>query len=200
MIILPLTVEFKGARDYIQGGDIHDAVLAALSAASIPVATFRLKIGRFAGAALELHLSESAEEARSRPAGCVADIVVGPGARAGWVVESGQPVVGRRDFPEELIVARSRIDGDGVSMLGDPGFSPIEVVIAITKHLHQQIRPQPQRRWIFTGIDLRRPLADSDRPHLAVILRQTLGTHLTRSILTSGDEELGSIFFSAVDR
>lgn len=117
----------------------------------------------------------------------------------GWLVETDDEITQRLPYPEEEITVHSRVDeGHSVMMLDRVPYRPIEILVAITKHLHYRSYPETSGKWVFTRLDLDRFLVDEDGGQLAVSLQKSIGTRLTQSEIRSGDAKIGKIYFSMV--
>jgi hypothetical protein len=120
-----------------------------------------------------------------------------PGGRVrGWLQGSTRPVLRRESFDEDMIRTASRLTGERIALLRDPGCSPIEAAVALTKFLHNAVLPMPGRKWLFTRLDFARPLRAGDLTGMDVALRSNIHGRVTRSDLSSADGALGSIYFS----
>jgi len=196
-----LDISFKGDRRYLHGTDVYDASLAALRAC-YPDSGGRVRYSfhAIARSALELHCGK-AGEIGERPDGCVAEIHFGDARSmvSGWIVETGRTVEGRVPYDEEAVGAACELDGKRIVMRAPSGHRPIEIAIAMTKRLHYALFPPEAGRWMFTRLDIARPLQDSDPDGMEIALKNRLGARLTKSDLRSGDAALGSIYFSLVD-
>ena len=199
--VVPLQLCFKGERDYLQGADIYQGVVDAIrNELREPAGGIRMAIRRFFARQPDLLWMDS-PEASARPQQAVVDYTVDLPARrsGGWLVESGRPVECRLPFDEARIALQCVFSDRTVEVTGELGFLPIEVVVAMTKQLHQRKLPSPAGRWIFTRIDLRRLLRQSDAAALSVTLEENLHNRLTRSSIVAGGEAIGSIYFSLIE-
>lgn len=196
--VVPLRLCFKGERDYLQGADIYQAVVEAIrSELREPVGGIRMAIRRFFARQPDLLWADS-PELSARPGDAVVDYTVElpPRRPGGWLVESARPVECRLPFDEARIAMQCAFSDRTVEVMGELGFLPIEVVVAMTKQLHQRKLPAAAGRWIFTRIDLRRLLRQPDASALSVTLEENLHNRLTRSSIVAGGEAIGSIYFS----
>ena len=196
----PLALCFKGERDYLQGGDLVEAVSGvARRELGSRVARFQVAVHRFFRAQPDLHWGMT-NDARgfARPAAAGADFTVladGP-ALCGWLSESTRAVDRRVPFDEPGIAARCKIDGDAIALRAQTGFLPIEVAVSMTKALHNARLPADSGRWIFTKLDLQRLLQPRDGADLAVELKGNLHGRLTKSEIRAAGQPIGWIYFS----
>ncbi len=191
---------FKGSRDYLHGTDVYDAV-AALSRAQLGtgVCHLRLAIHKFFRNQPELVWGTGALPAK-RPANAVAEFsAIGEAKVAGWLTETGNAVTCRIAYDEEAIAACCRLAGDGITAWREPPGRPVEVLVAMTKQLHQFLYPVSRgARWIFTRLDLNRLLEHDDPPQFSLRLVDNLHGRITRTEIKSGVQTIGYIFFSLV--
>ena len=195
--VVPMDLGFKGTRDYLHGTDLYDGTLQALQRVASGFAHGRLRmvIHEFARRQCDLVYATGAAPC-PRPEAARAEFWLSGGVSA-WLTESARPVTRRRPYPEHEITAGSRIDGTTIHAGGAPSFSPVEVLVTLTKELHLALRGR-DRRWAFTRLELERPLEDTDVASLQIELLQALGNRLTRCVVRIAREPLGHIFFSAV--
>ncbi|OGX06025.1 MAG: hypothetical protein A3G87_08425 [Omnitrophica bacterium RIFCSPLOWO2_12_FULL_50_11] len=112
--------------------------------------------------------------------------------------ESGEPVC-RYPYDEESIIALCRIDQSGrsISLEGETDFTPIEVVVAMTKALHQALYPDAPGKWVFCRWESEHWPITIPASGLSVMLSKTLGSRLTKSAVAVGGERIGWVYFSA---
>lgn len=194
---VPMDLGFKGTRDYLHGTDLYDGTMQALRRVAPDFAHGRVKmvIHEFARRQCDLVYATGAAPC-PRPEGARVEFSLSGGVSA-WLAETARPVTRRRPYPEHEIAAGSRIDGSTIHAGGAPSFSPIEVLVTLTKELHLALRGR-HRRWAFTRLELERPLEEADVAGLQIELLQALGNRLTRCAVRGAREPLGHIFFSAV--
>jgi hypothetical protein len=196
-----LDIRFKGDRRYLHGTDVYDASMAALCAC-FPGTDGRVRYSfhAIARTALELRCGK-AGTIGARPEPCAAEIHVGDGAAmvSGWIVETGRAVAGRMPYDEDAIGAASALEGPRITMLKSTGHRPIEIAIAMTKRLHYALFPPPAGKWMFTRLDIARPLVPGDADGIEIAHKNRLGARLSRSDLKVRGGSLGSIYFSLVD-
>jgi hypothetical protein len=192
-----MDLKFKGARDYLHGTDIYDGTMQVLQRIAPEFAHGRLRmvIHEFAHRQCDLVCTTGAVPC-PRPDDARIEFWLSGGVSA-WLTETSRPVTRRQPYPEDEIVAVSKIDGQTIQACGVPPFSPIEMIVTLTKELHLALRGR-NKRWAFTRLELERPLAAGDPVGLRIELLQSLGNRLTRCAVRSAGEPLGHIFFSAV--
>lgn len=74
----------------------------------------------------------------------------------------------------------------------------IETIVAMTKHLHQQLYPDIIGKWVFTRIDLT-SFYDVQKD-ITITLQHNMNNKLTKSDIMLSNNKIGDIFFSLVQR
>ena len=191
----PVQFRFKGTRDYVQGPDLFNALVAIHRPEALRNIRFTVH-GFVRNAHCEMF------HARSREAlADLADVK----ARASfdrdgvpqWVVlkESSTPgPVQRTDYDEARVVDRCEIRERSAVLMGASPYTFIETIVSMNKHLHQSVFPDAVGKWIFTGIDLGRGCAA--REDLALRLGSDPNVRLTRAQIVHQGQPIGSLFFS----
>lgn len=190
---------YKGGRDYVHGTSMYDC-LAGYISEHLPDrsgAGFHMVIHGFSSNRCDfVYTLDSGPMAR--PDHGSVEISTSSGIH-GWLVETNDEITERLPYPEEEITAQCRMDGDrSVRMLCEVPYSPIEVLVAITKHLHCRLYPGATGKWVFSRLDLDRFLNEDDGGQLGVDIRKSIGTRLTQSDVFSGEAKIGEIYFSMV--
>lgn len=196
---VPLELGYKGTRDYLHGTDMYNAIMEYLDRVApryLP-SPLKMVIHDFSRNQCDMLYSIGAERC-PRPENARLEFYLSDNV-SGWLRETDRLVLARRPYPEDEIVANSRIEGQAIFAAADAAcsFSAIEVLVSLTKRLHLIVR-SGSARWAFTRLELQRPLQDGDSGRFQVELLQTLGNRLTKSAVRVGNVPLGHIFFSAV--
>lgn len=190
---------FKGARTYLHGTDLVPAAVEALGAMRDPSdARLQVAFHGFARTACRFNLFPDPSDTR-RPDDAIAQVVATWPDKAkmiGWFVETGKPVLRRISFDEDAIAARATMRGEAISIAAPPDNTAIELTVAMTKRLHYRLFPINEGRWVFSRLDLLRPLSEGDRKGLCIALSHRLGNRLTRSAVLSHGQGIGDIYFS----
>lgn len=198
--VIPLVLSYKGSRNYLQGGDLYNAIASSFSQLyQGDSKTIQLLFHRFARQQCDLYIV-GAEEGILRPEECVCDGTVEgkSGKWIFWLLETGRPVTGRQPFDEDGISRNAIVSDKQVSLEERLEYSPIEIVVALTKHLHNLLYPLAGQRWIFSKLELSRLLAPEDNHRVRVKLLTNLHNRITKSEVWCGVELLGHIYFSAI--
>ena len=194
---IPLELVYKGTRDYLHGTDMYDAIMEQLRSAVPQHAHGAVKMVMHGFARHQCDLMYMLGQARCpKPVDARVEFFLGD-IVSGWLTETARPVLSRRPYKEDELVASSRIDGHSIIAGVVVPCSVIEILVALTKRLHTVLRPD-QAKWAFTRLELQRPLADDDAGRLQVELLQSLGNRLTKSAVRTESMALGHIYFSAV--
>jgi len=197
MIARILNLSFKGNRDYLHGTDMYNSIVEIAARQNTPIAGHRLAIHAFARSQCELTMFASGEPLAT-PAHLVADFSfdTAPGRVTGFLSETGAEVKIRYPYEEERIDALCKTSGGQIRIGGDSGYSPIEVIVTMTKHLHNSALTQPSGKWVFTKLELSRALRADDAKQTAIVLLHNFNNRLTKSQILSGDEAIGHVYFS----
>lgn len=196
---VPIDLAYKGTRTYLHGTDMYNAIMDNLGR-SVPQhvrGPLKMVMHEFASNQLDMRYSIGLERC-PKPENPRLEFFLS-GDLSGWLSESDRPVRTSRPYPESEIISGSRIEGQTIIAASGATYSPIEVLVSLTKHLHSSLRPGPLG-WAFTRLELSRPLEDGDRDTLKVELLHALGNRLTKSAVWAGGTPLGHIYFSAVER
>lgn len=192
---IPLNLAFRGSRDYIQGADIYEAVVATIQRDCGPVrGALKIRMHSLARCSCELLLAP-ADVPVARPESGKAEFVLGNWH--GWVAETDDPIVERLPYDEGHIARQCEITGSIIRTTGKTPNSAVEVLIGATKLLHQSLYPQVEHKWIVSRIELQRVFTATDFA-MEVELLQNLNDRLTRSAIRCASEPLGHIYFSAI--
>lgn len=199
---MPLELCFKGARDYLHGTDVYTQVAAIAQAHLGPnVSRVKLALHSFFRHQPDVVWSPGLAPPRQPERAVVEFSAVAEEALSGWFVETDRPVTCRAPYDEEAIGACCRIEDECIFAEAPPPGTPIEVVVSMTKRLHQtRFPPAAEARWIFTRLDLKRLLLPEDPARVSLRLLGNLHGRITRSEIRSGGVPIGSIFFSLVGR
>jgi len=200
---IALNMTYRGDRTYLHGTDIVPTVLAtARDVAGAPAdGPLSFSFKSFSDNQLDMVVFEDGDELARPENGMVYfDVTTAAGPVRGWLVRSARPVEERRPFDESKISDHVSIKGDSAHIAASTGLAPIEVVVPMTKHLHQSRWPAPNERWILSRLDLERPLRPDDVDTLTIEVIKNLKQRLTRSTLTTPAGTLGEIYFSRIPK
>jgi len=196
---VPFELGYKGTRGYLHGTDMYNAIMDYLGGAASQhlQSPVKMVMHDFSHKQCDMVYSIGPDRC-PRPDNARLEFYLSNNI-SGWLKETDRLVLARRPYPEDEIVAKSRIEGQTILAVSDAPylFSPIEVLVSLTKRLHVVVRSSSVQ-WAFTRLELQRPLQDSDSGCLQVELLQTLGNRLTKSAVRVGTVPLGHIFFSGV--
>jgi len=194
-----IAFRFKGTRDYIHGTDMFNVMMAE-SRSALTRNNIHLTIHDFVRTSIcQLVITtskESLNEMKDIAARCQLDLD-GVTHWIGIAKDGKNNVSGERyTYDESRIISLCSMDGDGIVLDGLSPFSFIETVVAMNKHLHQQLFPEAIGKWIFTRLDL--PQFCDVRENLALRFRHNMNFRLTKSEIEVDGRTVGDIFFSLV--
>ncbi len=187
-------VVLRGSRHYVHSTDLYPEMLRGAE---------RLGLGRVDGPIdLKLrHLIATQPEfhygaAPGMEAPATFLIRVAATDVEGWIGASDRPVTDRCAYDEAKIWERAVLEDRTIRMTDDPGMEPIEVVTALGVLQHRKILPPATgRRWLLARLQLARPLRAGDATACRIELTQTAGRTMTRSVIATPTEVLGSMTF-----
>jgi hypothetical protein len=193
-----LAIPLKGGRTYVRGADIYSAVIGLVARKS-PQALGRCRFTfrRLPRRMLSASFAESGAVSQAPEQSVAAFAIDGAPEVSGWIYERAEPITAFVPFDEEGLIADARLEATTISIAGRADGSAIDLAVAMTKALHNRLRPIAMGKWILTRLDLIRPFGTDDNVDMSVSLKQELGPKLTRCDVRSGERSLGSIFFSA---
>lgn len=197
---MPLDLCFKGSREYVHGTDMYDAIAGfATSKLHGEISALQLGIHRFFSHAPDL-VWFGAGQVPERNKSVVANFSMksGGATHRGWLEDTTRPVACRRPYDEDRIGNMCRFDESRIILEGTSEFRPIETIVAMTKQLHNRLYRGQAGRWIFTKLELRRPLVSADASFPSVSLLENLHNRLTKSEIGTTEGPIGHVYFSLV--
>lgn len=199
---LPLDLSFKGMRTYIQGPDMLNAAVAAVAhqIGAIELTQFNFIINSTTSRSLCLMVGQEKQRvlADQMPVATLSFKANGLSWQGVLVEESGEPTC-RHSYDEESIVALCRISqAEGcITLEGELMFTPIEVIVAMTKALHQALYPEAPGKWLFCRWESECWPIIISLSGISIVLGTTLGSRLTKSAVMLDGERIGWVYFSA---
>lgn len=184
---------FKGDRDYVHGPDLYTAALLSARGKLGPAAWIdRITLSAMVRSECEI-VAQSVE-------GASASISIRNGAQVDrWsIVATDFPIEIRYQYDEEGMVGTARIEGSRIELPARSRATAAEEVVALTKRLHQQLRPRPRSKWIVVGFRLDQPLEIRSPGPFAVELVRCLGDALTISRIYAQGRVIGEVTFSCI--
>jgi hypothetical protein len=191
----PLNLQFKGQRDYIQGGDIYNAInrLAPQLTDARDAFVSSLAFRRFAKNDCDLLLDKPSMDQNYVAKGKISD-----GQKKDlpnfWVLETERIPAGRYAFDENAIITPASIKDKEIVLQGQTDYSPIEEIIALTKALHYHHMPNISGKWVFGQLDLLQPLSNK-RQTVRIELQSVKAGKFSMSRIFADDEFTGDIRF-----
>lgn len=188
-------VALRGARIYVHSTDLYaELMVGAARAGWTPLVAIDLRIKQLIRTAPEFRFDGETAVGDSDAAGRFA-LAVGLHTFHGRIVATDRPVTVRRPYDERRIWDLARLAERQISLTGESGMAPIEVVTALGVLLHNTVLPPPTgMRWLLARLTLVRPLEPSDARTVNESLEHVLGGS-TRTALTAADGPLGTMQF-----
>jgi hypothetical protein len=190
-----LAISYKGDRTYLQGGDFFNALMVTATEIGPDAFVDRLTFRRFACRACLVTTDQHVDP--SKVIGQVRFRLPHDSSHQdAWLIESDIVVTDRRPFDEALLLANASLDVSRryAQLPVRSIYTPIEDVIALTKHLNYAISPEVTGKWVFGQLDLFQPL-DSSYIALEIQMQNLIANRFSvNHILTDGCR-IGTIRF-----
>lgn len=179
---------FKGARNYVQGGDIFDVAEGWFKLRGQNILSIKFK--HFTSEHLRCVLEDPGTVATAE-----GETIDAAGDRTSfWLVGTGEAVQRRREYDEDRITNPARIIEKRIESKQVSGFSVIEQIIGLTKALNYALSPQISGKWVFAQLCLSEPLPASAN-HILIRQKSLLAnTFSTQQIFLDG-KQVGEIRF-----
>ena len=191
---IPLELDFKGARTYLHGTDMVDA----LTKLAPDLTNISLRIQKIAKQPLAaVRLPDAIADRRDMVAIMTA-LDNDNKIEIGLVETENAKPPGRYEFDENDVVAAVEIDSANLTaqMYWNGRYSFIEQLVAVHKALLYKCFATETVHWYFTRLDMRQ-IPQSFRI-LGLTVTQALGTKLVRSSIEIDGQNMGNIYFSGV--
>lgn len=203
MKIISTELQFKGTRDYLHGTDMYIELIRVLNNrySLAESRSLRLNINKFGKYQFDIHFKEPTD-GPGKPEKATADflLTLPEESISGWFVQSSRPVESRYPYNEDAVFEHCVIKEQSISIHRDPGYHPVEVAVAMTKHLHESQLPLDDKRWVLTKLHITRLFQSIDASSLVIKLDHNIGTRLSRSTITATDGLIGQIYMSAAPK
>lgn len=186
-----LNVSFKGERDYIQGGDIFNAINERVGTMSPFGWVSHLAFRSFCRNDCELHWNNPGSEYQlvAQGTACFSD-----GDRQFWIIETDEEAAGRRPFDEDKLVAPALSEQNSIELRERSEYTPIEEVIALTKRLSYELASDVEGKWVFGQLDLKNPLPQ-EYSSLRISRTSIIGNRFSVNAIEINGAHLGDIRF-----
>lgn len=197
--VIDVEFSFKGERSYIQGPDLYNSLVNV----GFPVE--EIKNIHFTAHDFVrtpnclLYLADAKNDLVNLSGVCVRcnyDV----GGVTKWLAitqgSDGLETANRVDYDEGKIIRHCHVVEDGIELLEPSPYTFIETVVSMNKHMHQNLFPEANGKWIFTRIDLDE-FVDANEG-LSLQLKHNLNYRLTRSDIRIDGSKVGDLYFSLV--
>ena len=196
-----LDMAFRGSRDYLQGADIYDQVLAKLGQ-QVPEGPVMVQYHSFSRTQLDL----------VGPVGDVApwracpnyrgEIRFGAQNEATYIalMASDRPITERTRCNEDEVVSTASVDVESrTATLPFPSVATtMEMVVFLNKQLHFKVLPQVKEKWLFVKLELSRRLPQAGERELKLEIKHVLGNRFTKAMIVIDDQSFGYITFATL--
>ncbi len=194
---IPISVSFRGGRNYIQGSNLYAAATIVLekyfqnNSVWINYMVFR----RFSGSNCFM-LLDNEKDLDGKDAFAEFTVQNNQKQYKGRILENGEPIIERVPFDEERIQHGAVIKNNTILQSDRTEYHPIEEIVSLTKYLHNHLMPLTKGKWIFSGLDLSSPFAKNNGLLYKITVEQNLGNKMTISQITEHDTIIGKIQFA----
>ena len=198
-----LTFSFKGNRTYVHGTDICAALndYIAVHIGINDVRNFDVFFHKIIHKNLKLEVVKNTDVIEKEQAAATATFMKNDERYVLLLSESDPEITRRTEYPEELITNACNVYAERKSIaLAEPlDFTVFEILIPMTKALHQTLFPDVKGKWFFTRLQTARLLATRE-PYKMITIKHlnNFKYKLTKNEITINDKTVGNIFFSLV--
>lgn len=179
------------------GTDMVNAAMRELAHAGAAgeVANLVFAINRITGRDLDLVLGEGEP---AQPPVATLRFESGGARQHAILVERTEEPRGRYAYDEDSLRARCRIDAGARSIVLEARspFTPVETIVAMTKALHLALFSDKAAAWLFGRLEAPRWPPARFQEGVTITLGHALGTRLTKSRVSLGEETLAWIYFA----
>lgn len=186
-----LNLKFKGARIYLHGSDIFNAIEDLLSEIHEGFLS-KLVFKTFARNQIEVLMAKPSDEAQILGQGNWKSIA-GDSLNF-WLRETDILVAESYAFDEDLILTNTTVTNEQINLEKQNIYSTIENVIALTKKLNYVLTPNVNGKWLFGQIDLQVKLPETWRV-LGVVRTICVANSFSRNRILIDGEDVGEIRF-----
>lgn len=189
--MIQLNLKYKGSRNYLQGGDIYNAIVHELTL-RLGGHLARLAFKSFARKQVDLLLENPSDAFNPMGSGIWKS---GSGELYRfWLVETDRSVTESYPFEEEAITRDAEVSGEAICSRCANSYSLIENIIALTKRLNYALVPHVDGKWLFGQLDLISGLP-CRWSKLCIERKQCVGSSFSRNRITIDDADYGEIRF-----
>lgn len=190
-------IALKGSRSYVQGPDIFNAMVDAVGGgASLTEVAFSIH-SELGQGHVRILVSADREDFPKMP-DRIAWLTGRSGGKqifASLASLEAEPVIERVTYDDSSIVEACRIEGNRIVQQGGSPVSFAETIVAMQKHLLQNLFPDAPGRWAFTKLELDRIPDRAEQ--LALEFTHNFGYRLVKSRVSRDFHPVGSIYFTA---
>jgi len=188
-------LQFKGGRTYLHSTDFYDWLTNDVCERDEWVAKLVFK----------KIISHQCDVVWKQPDGPISGVFElwehqSDSSKTGWLVETRETAIKRYDYDEDSLVSAAGIDDEeqSIHMGGQRSASAIEVIVALTKKLHNALFPLSSGKWLVGQLEFLGPLPISYKTVSINLNRIIKGKFSVCSITVDGDT-VGSIRFIVGD-
>ncbi|WP_340111711.1 hypothetical protein [Maribellus mangrovi] len=196
-----IEVSFKGQRNYVQGPDIFNKVTDILAQKKIHFLSISMTFNKMARTNIDLYLSDQ-KDSLNKEHNAYFEVIKDENVSLfGSIVENGDPITSRNEYPEEEIFSLAKINKDSqtISLLETVEYSNTEIIVSLNKRLLQQLYPDKKGKWLFTRFEVSGDITNSYKD-MVLILKKNMNFKLTKTEILLDGESVGFIYFSMINQ
>jgi len=186
---------FKGARTYVHGTDIYNAMLDLLKNKEMQQTNFDLSFHGIAKTNIEISQNQPENEDLLKFAFKYLD--QDSNKKVLYGIENNIPIECKYEYPEEDIcnLSELNLDNKEVVLAENSSFTFIENTVAINKYLLENLFPNINGKWYFTRLQVKEFISENHYP-IKLILKANFNFKLTKTEIFIDDKSVGFIYFS----
>lgn len=191
--IMTLDLKLKGKRNYLHGTDIFNDTMSWLCSQREEISDINFSFHRQAFNQLTVVLGDLSDI--DEPVAVCSFSSCGIREKA-FLVETNQKVTARYSYSEDELISRMKIDFDkriGV-LSGEVTFTEIEILVAMTKALHQHIFPECSGKWLFVKARMNAYNKHLGLKNRSIVIAAIFNNKLTRCEIFYEESKVGEIY------
>ena len=185
------SLKFKGSRNYLQGGDIFNALEVKFGSKESGYLS-KLVFKRFSRRQFDV-LNKLPVDSSQIFGNGVWTSLCGKCKRF-WLEETASEVTESYPFDENKIISDAIISKNLIQLSSLNSYSTIENIISLTKKLNYILEPEYNGKWLFGQIDLKQRLPNQ---WTCITIERTVcvGIRFSRNVITIDNQFYGEIRF-----
>ncbi len=192
---------FKGSRNYIQGPDIFDAVIASISNEFNTIRDIKYSAHEMLHKNATMYITNKVIKSNYPVINSVVNFIGDDVKYYAVVCENDKPIECSVDYSEKIVENNSKISNNSIFFKNVLSDSYTEIVVSMNKHfLNQTVKEEG--KWIVTKFDYFELINTKSikNKEIKLELLQNFNNKLTKSLLLLDDKEVGHLYFSLIPK